>query len=162
MRVHRDELHRLVDSLPEEVLPLAQRTLSQWQTPPASDPAHPHTAVVEHAAAWVADLERARAFYERWLGAKAAPLYSSARRSFHSHFLTLGSGARLELMESPGEAARPAHIAVSVGSPAALDRIVAQMQADGITVANRPRLTGDGCYEATVLDSEGNPLELTV
>jgi catechol 2,3-dioxygenase-like lactoylglutathione lyase family enzyme len=116
---------------------------------------------IAHAAAWVADLERARAFYERWFGATAGTKYSSTKRSFTSYFLSLGSGARLELMVSPGEEPRPAHIAVSVGSRPAVDRLVKAMEAAGICIVSAPRVTGDGYYEAVVIDTEGNLVEIT-
>jgi 2-haloacid dehalogenase len=118
-------------------------------------------AHIDHVAAWVSDLDRARAFYERWFSAKAGPLYSSSSRDFNSHFLSLGSGARLELMKSPGEAARPAHLAVSVGSRDAVDRLVRDMEAAGVRIVSPPRQTGDGYYEAVIADSEGNLLEIT-
>ena len=116
---------------------------------------------IEHAAVWVSDLERARGFYERWFKATAGPKYSSSKRAFTSYFLSLGSGARLELMTSPGEAARPAHLAVSVGSREAVDRLVKAMEAAGVHIMSGPRLTGDGYYEAVVTDTEGNLLEIT-
>jgi len=118
-------------------------------------------ARLEHAAAWVSDLERARAFYERWFGATAGTRYSSSQRNFTSYFLSLGCGARLELMMSPSEAPRPAHLAVSVGSRDAVDRLVKAMQAAGVRIVSQPRVTGDGYYEASVTDTEGNLLEIT-
>jgi catechol 2,3-dioxygenase-like lactoylglutathione lyase family enzyme/predicted nucleotidyltransferase len=121
---------------------------------------HP-LAQIEHAAAWVSDLERARAFYERWFKATAGTRYSSSKRNFKSYFLSLGSGARLELMMSPDEAPRPAHLAVSVGSRDGVDRLVRAMQAAGVPVVSAPRVTGDGYYEAVVTDSEGNLVEIT-
>ena len=39
-------------------------------------------AQIEHAAAWVSDLERARGFYERWFKATAGTRYSSSKRDF--------------------------------------------------------------------------------
>jgi 2-haloacid dehalogenase len=116
---------------------------------------------IDHAAAWVSDLKRARAFYERWFRATAGPVYSSSKRSFTSCFLSLGTGARLELMTSPGEAPRPAHLAVSVGSRDAVDRLVKTMEAAGVCIVSGPRLTGDGYYEAVIADSEGNLVEIT-
>ncbi len=116
---------------------------------------------IEHAAIWVSDLERARAFYELWFKATAGAKYSSSKRDFTSYFLSLGSGARLELMKSPGEAARLAHLAVSVGSRNAVDRLVKAMEAAGVHVVSGPRLTGDGYYEALVTDTEGNLIEIT-
>jgi len=118
-------------------------------------------AQIEHAAAWVSDLERARAFYERWFSARAGTRYSSSKRAFTSYFLSLGTGARLELMMSLGEAPRPAHLAVSVGSRDSVDRLVKAMQAAGVPIISGPRVTGDGYYEALVTDTEGNLLEIT-
>jgi lactoylglutathione lyase len=119
-------------------------------------------ARIEHAAAWVSDLERARTFYERWFSATSGAKYSSLKRNFTSYFLSLGSGTRLELMTSPGEAPRHAHLALSVGSRDAVDRLVKEMHAAGVCIVGAPRITGDGYYEALVTDSEGNILELTV
>jgi 2-haloacid dehalogenase len=125
------------------------------------DAAADSTARIEHAAAWVGDLERARAFYERWFKATAAAKYSSAKRDFKSYFLSLGSGPRLELMKSPGEAARPAHLAISVGSRAAVDHLIQEMHGAGVRIISVPRLTGDGYYEAVIADTEGNLIEIT-
>ena len=118
-------------------------------------------ARVEHAALWVADLERARAFYERWFGAAAGPQYVSASHPFCSRFLTLGSGARLELMSAPGAKPGFAHIAISLGSREAVDALVDAMRAAGVKIASGPKRTGDGYYEAVAEDPEGNPVEIT-
>jgi catechol 2,3-dioxygenase-like lactoylglutathione lyase family enzyme/predicted nucleotidyltransferase len=117
---------------------------------------------IEHAAAWVADLERACGFYQRWFGATIGPKYLSATRPFTSCFLELSSGARLELMNMPGEAPRMAHLAVSLGSRDAVDRLIGAMRNAGVTIAQNPRVTGDGYYEAVVTDTEGNLVEITV
>lgn len=126
------------------------------------DPAKDHPVKIDHAAAWVSDLPRARAFYERWFKATSGPLYSSSKRDFQSHFLSFASGARLELMAAPAESARPAHLAVSVGSREAVDRLIESMEAAGVHIVSSPRVTGDGYYEAVIADSEGNLLEITV
>lgn len=118
-------------------------------------------ARIEHAAAWVADLERACAFYVRWFGGVPGPIYRSEQRPFSSCFLSIGRSARLELMTMAKEPSRPAHIAIAVGSRDAVDRLVERMRTDGITIASEPRLTGDGYYEAVVIDSEGNLIEIT-
>jgi lactoylglutathione lyase len=64
-------------------------------------------------------------------------------------------------MTSPGEDPRPAHLAISVGSRDAVDRLVKTMKAAGVRIVSGPRLTGDGYYEALVADTEGNLLEIT-
>ena len=116
---------------------------------------------IEHVAAWVSNLDRARGFYERWFHAASTPEYSSATRNFRSRFLSLDGGPRLELMVSPKEAPRHHHIAISVGSRPAVDRLIKEMEVAGIRVVSHPRVTGDGYYEAVIEDSEGNLVEIT-
>jgi 2-haloacid dehalogenase len=118
-------------------------------------------AHIEHVAAWVHDLDRARSFYERWFHAASTPEYSSKMREFRSRFLSLDGGSRLELMVSPQEAPRHAHIAISVGSRPAVDRLVKEMEQAGVQIVSGPRVTGDGYYAAVIADSEGNLVEIT-
>jgi HAD superfamily hydrolase (TIGR01509 family) len=118
-------------------------------------------ARIEHIAAWVSNLDRARGFYGRWFHAASTPEYSSGRRDFRSVFLSLDGGPRLELMVSPQEPPRHAHIAISVGSRQAVDSLVKEMEEAGVQVVSRPRVTGDGYYEAVIADSEGNLVEIT-
>jgi lactoylglutathione lyase len=125
--------------------------------------------VIEHVAVWTGRLEELTAFYVRHFGAHAGPPYRSATRPFESRFLAFESGARLELMRLPDllPAAGPdprvglAHLAISVGSRAEVDRLTAELRAAGATVAGEPRVTGDGYYESVVLDPDGNRVELT-
>ena len=125
---------------------------------------------LEHAALWTRDLERMRAFYERHFGARAGARYASATRpGFVSYFLTFPSGgARLELMTLPALDAATgaptsgyAHLALSVGSRAAVDALTARLREAGVRVVSGPRETGDGYYEAVVEDPDGNALEIT-
>ena len=118
-------------------------------------------AHIEHVAAWVLDLDRARSFYERWFQAASTPEYSSTTREFRSRFLSLDGGSRLELMVSPQETPRHAHFAISVGSRPAVDRLVKEMKQAGVQIVSGPRVTGDGYYEAVIADSEGNLVEIT-
>ena len=133
---------------------------------------------IAHVALWTRDaegLERLRDFYERHFGARAGDLYRSARQpGFTSYFVTFGSGAQLELMTlptmqagsdaAPGTSApRPgyAHVALSLGSTAAVDASTARLAAEGVRVLSAPRWTGDGYYESVIADPEGNLVELT-
>ena len=93
--------------------------------------------------------------------AASTPEYSSTMREFRSRFLSLDGGSRLELMVSPQEAPRLAHIAISVGSRPAVDRLVKEMEQAGVQIVSGPRVTGDGYYEAVIADSEGNRVEIT-
>jgi lactoylglutathione lyase len=127
---------------------------------------------IEHAAIWTADLERLRAFYERYFGARGGGRYENASTGFSSYFLELDGGARLELMQMASipasrddpieQATGLAHLAFALGSETAVDELAARLAADGYRVLDGPRRTGDGYYEAAVLDPDGNRLELTV
>ena len=117
---------------------------------------------IEHVALWTTDLERLRAFYERWFGARAGARYEN-QSGFASYFLSFAYGARLELMTMTGRAAGSvAHVALSVGSEQEVDELTERMRKAGLEVADGPRRTGDGYYESVVLDPDGNRVELTV
>ena len=51
-----------------------------------------------------------------------------------------------------------AHIALSAGSPAAVDAIADRFRADDLLVSG-PRRTGDGYYEAVVRSPDGTLVE---
>jgi lactoylglutathione lyase len=122
-----------------------------------------------HVAVWTRDLEQLAAFYVRHFDAHAGPPYRSSRRAFESIFLSFTGGVRLELMRVPDLLDRPdaaprvglAHLAFSLGSPAAVDRLTAELAAAGHVVEGAPRTTGDGYYESVILDPDGNLVELT-
>jgi lactoylglutathione lyase len=125
---------------------------------------------IEHVALWTADLERSRAFYERYFGARSGEQYRSANRlGFASYFLSLpNGGSRLELMTVPDvrtgtrqAAAGWAHVALIVGTRADVDALTARMGADGVRIVSAPRQTGDGYYESVVQDPDGNQIEIT-
>ena len=125
---------------------------------------------IEHVALWTQDLERLRAFYERYFAATAGARYENARKQFQSYFLAFKDGARIELMCSPRvrglttgeERIGYAHLAVALGSEAAVDALTQRLHTDGYAVVDGPRRTGDGYYESVVLDPDGNRIELTV
>ena len=124
---------------------------------------------VAHVALWVEDLEAMRAFYEERLGGRAGGLYHNPRTGFRSYFVAFGEGARVELMAREGLLGRPvpgehpgyAHVALSAGSAPEVDALVAALEQAGVRIQGRPRTTGDGYYEAVVLDPEGNRIEIT-
>lgn len=126
---------------------------------------------IAHVALWTRDLEAVAAFWSSFLGAGVGEIYESRRRpGFRSRFLTLGDGAAIEIMEGPWVApADPegtertglAHVALSLGSEAAVDAMAARAAAEGILVAPA-RWTGDGFYEAVLRDPDGNLIEITI
>jgi lactoylglutathione lyase len=132
---------------------------------------------IHHAALWTADLEGMKAFYCLHFGAEAGRKYRNPAKGFESYFLSLEGGAALELMCLDGfatagrtasgspPAAAPAapgyaHIALAVADPEAVDATVERLRAAGVTVAGEPRKTGDGYYEAVILDPDGNRVEI--
>jgi lactoylglutathione lyase len=134
-------------------------------------PEHIHQAAalnarIEHVAIWTRDLEVMRAFYTEALGASSGRLYENRVTGFKSYFLSFGDGPRLELMQQSGRApsstAAGGHIALALGSRAAVDAAIVSLRQRGVSVESDPRVTGDGYYEAVILDPERNRIELTV
>ena len=125
---------------------------------------------IEHVALYVNDLEKARKFFMKYLGAKSNDGYHNQKTDFRSYFLTFEDGARLEIMNKPGmsdlpkECARTgyAHVAFSVGDREKVDALTAEMKSDGYEVVSGPRTTGDGYYESCIIAVEGNQIEITV
>lgn len=125
---------------------------------------------IEHIAMWVNDIDRICEFYSRYFGAGIGKRYENPAKGFASRFLTFASGARMEVMSTtmlspvPHEAGAQrmglTHFALSLGSQQAVDDKTAQLKAEGVTVLDGPRRTGDGYYESVVLDPEGNRIEL--
>lgn len=127
---------------------------------------------ISHLALWVRDLETLKTFYEQYFGAQANTGYVNERKQFQSYFLRFAAGATLELMQRPdipALAKEPgqeflgyAHLAMAVGSEAAVDALTTRLVNDGYQRLDGPRWTGDGYYESVVLDPEGNRIEITV
>ena len=123
---------------------------------------------INHVAVYAHDLEAVRDFYVRYFGATSNDQYHNPTTGLRTYFLSFDGGARLEVMSRPGIDADPAagqvgwaHTAFSVGSADAVDALAQRLTADGYRVVNGPRTTGDGYYEAVVLDPEGNQVEVT-
>lgn len=128
-------------------------------------------ATIAHVALWTQQLEVMRQFYVRYFDGVAGDRYTNPRTGFSSYFVQFGEHTRLELMARPdivgsdsdaSERTGWAHLAFSVGSEAAVDRLTETLRAAGYLVVSEPRRTGDGYYESVVLDPDGNRLEITV
>ncbi len=103
--------------------------------------------IIAHVAIWTHNLERLKVFYETYFGAKAGPKYANRDTHFESYFLSFESGARLEMMQMPtipnsmndpqAQATGLIHIAISVGSEAAVDALVERLRNDQLFYLRR-------------------------
>lgn len=123
---------------------------------------------INHVAMYVHDLEASRGFYETYFGATANDQYHNPKTGLRTYFLSFDGPVRLEIMTRPGvedagEGLRMGwnHTAFSLGTREAVDALADRLRGDGFTIANGPRVTGDGYYEAVVIDPDGNQVEIT-
>lgn len=126
---------------------------------------------IAHVALWTDDLERSTRFYGRYFGATVTPRYVNESKGFESRFLVLDGVARIEVMRTSrlepishaagAERMGLTHLAISVGTEAAVAELTERLRADGFPIIDEPRRTGDGYYESVVLDPDGNRLEIT-
>ena len=123
---------------------------------------------IEHIAMYVNDLEKVRDFFIKYFNATSNEGYHNKTTDFRSYFLKFDNGARLEIMNKPQineenglNRTGYIHIAFSLGSKEAVDRLTEQMKKDGYNVISGPRTTGDGYYESCIIGIEGNQIEIT-
>ena len=125
---------------------------------------------IEHIAMYVRDLEAARDFFVKYLGASSNSGYHNKNTGFRSFFISFDDGARIELMNKPEMQDMEKtlnrtgfiHIAFSVGSKEKVDELTEKLKADKYDVVSGPRTTGDGYYESCIVGIEGNQIEITV
>lgn len=125
---------------------------------------------INHIGLYVADLEAAKTFFEKYFGVKTGAMYHNRKTDFRSYMLSFDEGARLEIMTRPGlvKASKERlrigliHLSLSVGSKEQVDALAQKLSADGYEVIDGPRTTGDGYYECCVEGVEGNLIEITV
>jgi len=125
---------------------------------------------IEHIAIWVKDLEKSRAFYQKYFGAVSNEKYYNPVKNFQSYFLSFDNGCRLEIMTKPdiretensyeSQQYGIIHLAFSVDSKEKVDELTETLRKDGYTVAGESRTTGDGYYESVILDPENNIIEI--
>jgi lactoylglutathione lyase len=130
------------------------------------------TMKIDHIACWTEDIDRSCDFYIKYFQAKVNPPYHNPVKRHTTRFLDFPGGGRLELMHHPDIHQRIAnpgdahigfiHLSFSVGSRENVDGLTEHLRKDGFPVIDGPRLTGDGYYESSILDPDGNRLEITV
>jgi lactoylglutathione lyase len=125
---------------------------------------------IDHLAIWVSDLEKMKAFYERYFQCLSGDKYFNPTKNFESYFLSFSNGCRLELMQMPGippsendpqkQFSGIIHFAIKVGTVENVNSLTETLRTDGYAIVGEPRRTGDGYYESVVLDPENNRLEI--
>ena len=121
-----------------------------------------------HIALYVQDLEGMKDFYVRHFGATASAKYHNSKTGLQTYFLSFSDGARLELMTQPSLSPHQEdilsagynHIAFALGSRERVDALAQELSLAGCPILSGPRITGDGYYEVSLQDPEGNLLEL--
>ena len=127
---------------------------------------------IEHLAIWVKDIEKMKAFYQKYFNVQSNKIYTNSSKNFQSYFLSFDTGCRLELMHQPEipdslndpqkQSIGIIHFAISVGSKGKVNQLTEQLRADNYPIVGEPRTTGDGYYESVVFDPEGNRIEITI
>jgi lactoylglutathione lyase len=127
--------------------------------------------ILHHIALWTPDLERMRTYYEKYFGAVAGQKYTNPIKQVETCFLSFDGETRIEIMHrqtlaihrTPANHVESgyAHVSFAMGSREKVDLAAARFKADGHTILDGPRLTGDGYYEFTTLDPDGNRVEIT-
>jgi lactoylglutathione lyase len=124
---------------------------------------------IAHIALWTRDLKESATFWRRYFDAEVGDIYQSKRRpGFISCLVTLpGDCVKIELMTAPWIADVPGeefvgwdHVAISLGSAAAVEEMAARCDVDG-RLLSPARTTGDGFYEAVISTPDGTRIEIT-
>ncbi len=131
--------------------------------------------LLEHIAIWTRNLEGMREFYVKYFGASHQEKYVSEHdfgERFESYFLSFGGQCRLEIMQMAripvgdsadgNETLGLTHFSFAMGSRGELDSLAQRLANDGQRLVGKPHETGDGFYEACVLDPDGNRVEFAV
>ena len=126
-------------------------------------------ANINHVAIYTMDLERSKAFYQKYFDAESNEKYEDDN-GFSSYFLTFSHGAKVEIMSHTELEHREAiekvtgisHIAFSVGTKENVIALTERIVGDGYTLLSPPRNTGDGFFESCIADPDDNRVEITI
>lgn len=123
---------------------------------------------IAHIAVWTERLETLRDFYCTYFGASAGEKYINPAKGFESYMLTFRGDCRLELMRRTGirgsvghDRIGLTHMAFGCESREAVRALTERLRADGYRIAGEPRTTGDGFFESTAEDPDGNSIEIS-
>lgn len=125
---------------------------------------------IDHLAIWTYNLEGLRNFYVHYFDASSSEIYYNHSKEFRSYFLTFDGDCRLEIMEMPNISKSKnsadksytglTHFAIQLGSKVEVNRLTELIRSDGFKIISEPRTTGDGYYESSFLDPDGNKVEI--
>lgn len=123
---------------------------------------------IHHIALYTEDLERLKAFYEKYFNAVSNNLYHNPKTGLKTYFLSFEDGSKLEIMSRPEIETEEKtllhngyiHIAFNVSSKEKVDELTELLRNDGYKVISNPRTTGDGYYESCILDPDSNQVEI--
>ncbi|MCX7820598.1 MAG: VOC family protein [Brevinematales bacterium] len=122
---------------------------------------------IDHIAIWAENLEKLKDFYIKFFDCKCGEKYTNPKKNFTSYFLTFKGRTRIELMHNPEIKNKPkifngySHLAIRLNSKREIDILTEKLKKNGLTIISGPRTTGDGYYETSFLDPEGNLIEIT-
>ena len=124
---------------------------------------------IDHVAMYVWDLEGAKEFFVRFFQAKPNDMYHNPKTGLKTYFLSFDDSSRLEIMNRPDMKEKPLdifyqgliHLSFKFGSKEKVDELTKKLHEAGYEVLSGPRVTGDGYYESTVADPEGNCIEIS-
>lgn len=124
--------------------------------------------VIHHISLGTTDLPRMVDFYKKYFGAVEYSNYHNPKTDLRTCFLQFDKGAMLEVMTRPafvhrvpGHGCGYNHIAMDAGDPEGVDMITRRLSDDGYKIISPPRRDGDGYYESTVVDPDGNWIEIS-
>ncbi len=126
-------------------------------------------ARINHVAAYVKDLEKAKDFFVKYLNASPNTMYHNPTTGLKTYFLSFADGMKLEIMTRPEveifsherDRVGYAHLAFSLGCREEVNRLTSMLSIDGYKVISGPRFTGDGFYESCIEGIDSLILELT-
>ena len=120
-----------------------------------------------HIALWTQNLEGMKYFYTTFFKGKAGSLYVNRQKGFESYFIRFQNSPGIEIMRRTGITKRAAkemigfaHTAFKAGDKDDVRKFIKTLKAANVPVLCEPRFTGDGCFEASVADPDGNRIEI--
>lgn len=135
---------------------------------PELKPAQQHRKMkIEHIAIWVNNIDEMIDFYTHFFNGIAGNRYHNVLKGFESCFVSFEKGPRIELMKQKDVVSDQmpvhtgyAHISFQLGSRSEVDTFIRNLLKNNVPVVDGPRVTGDGYYEAVILDPEKNRIEI--